>query len=284
MTVALEASQDTVDHLGPSGLAELAAHLWPANCQTCGRPLGHRPPALVVGDVVDDAVGSAIASLHHPLCRRPSWNADPEDGTTDETLVSHAVRTLLVPLQGAGGDPSAQRPALLVNPGLEQVQLRRGENDRWRVSTVGFYRRYGLRLPRAGFTLGRPVPGVRGRLAADQIVVRLGSATWSTPLHPLDLPGFADQVHELGGIVLAVSTLLHPGQLTDAAPIAAAVDAEQVAMGWVAVDLGDGPSGEHLEHVIHPTPTVLPRTFPVRRSAADRPTTRPPRHPRRGRR
>ena len=37
--------------LGEDGVAEAAASLWPEDCQTCGRPLGPRPPALCIDDL-----------------------------------------------------------------------------------------------------------------------------------------------------------------------------------------------------------------------------------------
>jgi hypothetical protein len=36
-------SSDTQDKLGRDGVAEVAASLWPVDCQTCGRPLGSLP-------------------------------------------------------------------------------------------------------------------------------------------------------------------------------------------------------------------------------------------------
>ena len=63
-------SELTRQRLGDDGLAELAACLWPVDCQSCGRLLGDDPPAVCV----DDLAGIAIASLHHPRCRLPGWN------------------------------------------------------------------------------------------------------------------------------------------------------------------------------------------------------------------
>ncbi len=58
-------SLDIEDVLGQDGVSEVAASLWPVDCQTCGQPLGSRPPALCV----DDLVGFAMATLHHGRCR-----------------------------------------------------------------------------------------------------------------------------------------------------------------------------------------------------------------------
>lgn len=54
-------SPDIEGRLGEDGVAETAASLWPEDCQTCGRPLGPRPPALCV----DDLGSFVMATLHH---------------------------------------------------------------------------------------------------------------------------------------------------------------------------------------------------------------------------
>ncbi len=66
-------SPDTRANLGPAGVAELTASLWPVDCQTCGRPLGAQPPALAV----DDVTAFAWASLHHQRCRAPGMEQWP---------------------------------------------------------------------------------------------------------------------------------------------------------------------------------------------------------------
>jgi len=44
--------------------------LWPRDCQSCGRPLGSKPPALCI----DEMGEFATASLHHPRWRPAGWN------------------------------------------------------------------------------------------------------------------------------------------------------------------------------------------------------------------
>ncbi|MEU8140151.1 hypothetical protein [Streptodolium elevatio] len=111
---ALLVDPQTQDELGPESLAEIAAHLWAADCQTCGRPLGTPPPALVVHDLP----GIATASLHHDNC------APPTQGPIRTVLApvhhhnSWTARTLLMPLMC--GDVQEHHAAMIVNPGLEE--------------------------------------------------------------------------------------------------------------------------------------------------------------------
>ncbi len=270
MTVALRTNWKIVQQLGRAGLEELAAHLWAVDCQTCGRPLGHRPPALVV----DDLIVIAAASLHHTRCRRPQWNATAQITFSGEALLSHVARTLLVPLHD-GSELVDVRPVLLVNPSLEQVQLRRGPDDRWRVSTVEIYGQDGLGPPGAGLDLEHPIAGIRGRITGAEVAVHLGPVTWSAPMEP----SVEDRVRELGGVLLAVTTMVHPGELDDPQPFIAAVASDQVAMAWVAVDGGEGPSSEQLEQLVNPQapaarvhPGEVPDLAPYSGSTYDRAT------------
>lgn len=93
MVVDFKASRKTVEQLGPDGLKELAAHLWSVDCQTCGRPLGAKAPALVINDLIV----SASASLHHRRCRRPEWNDSGQITMSGAELVSYLTRVLMGP-------------------------------------------------------------------------------------------------------------------------------------------------------------------------------------------
>ena len=50
-TVWFDAGEQTAETLGAAWL-ELAANLWPVDCQTCGRALGTDRPSLYVADLV----------------------------------------------------------------------------------------------------------------------------------------------------------------------------------------------------------------------------------------
>src|SRR5208282_1540727 len=121
-------SPDTRANLGPGGVAELTASLWPVDCQTCGRPLGSQPPALAV----DDVTAFAWASLHHKQCRVPGWNSGPVI-TQTAAGVSHRSRLVMMPTQKSprAAEPDGAMPMMVVNPGMESVTLRR-DRGRWR--------------------------------------------------------------------------------------------------------------------------------------------------------
>jgi hypothetical protein len=257
LSIALRASRRTIDELGREGLAELAEHLWAGDCQTCGRPLGDQRAALLV----DDLMASASASLHHPHCQRPEWNDSGGIKMSSAEQLTHFTCSLMIPFPAtrSDGHPVEQRPMLLVNPGLELVMLRRGPDDRWRVATVDLYAYHGLHLPSAdlrNLAPEQPVPGVQGRLTAAGLVIEFPHTSWTASVEPT----FDARVRELGGVVLAVTTMVHPGRLTTLQPLAAAVKAGQVAMGWVAVNTGDGPSGEQFEQRVHALPPAAAGT------------------------
>lgn len=255
MVVAVQASKRIERELGRSGLAELRAHLWAQDCQTCGRSLGEQRPALVVRDFA----ATANASLHHGECRRPGWEDDPRLVLVGPALVTHVTYTTLAPFEVGTG---RMVPMLLVNPGLEQVHLRRvrdaGAGGRWAVSTVEIFRQFGLDA--AGPGLAMPdhlaVAGPRGRLVGDELAMIVGPYQWSAPLGR----EVSDQIRARGGILLAVTTGIHPGEHPDAASVIAAVlvaaAAGQVAVGWVGVDASPTaetvPSNEDLERLVQP--------------------------------
>ena len=103
----------TVQMLGASGLGELAAQLWPVDCQTCGRGLAPTRPSLYVCDLGP----LAFASLHHPGCQPPEWATSPQLSSGQH--LSWTAQTFLLPAMA--GERRDDRPVFLVNPSLEQV-------------------------------------------------------------------------------------------------------------------------------------------------------------------
>src|SRR5262245_2078013 len=88
-------SPDIKDKLGDDGVSEVSGWLWPRDCQTCGRKLGARPPALCV----DDVITFALASLHHQQCRAPAW-APGLAGLPPGDMITHGTRLMLLPTDG----------------------------------------------------------------------------------------------------------------------------------------------------------------------------------------
>ena len=115
--------------LGRRGLADVGAHLWAADCQSCVQPFGAEAPALVV-DELDDV---AYASLHHERCRRSQWNDSHLITFAGGRALTFACQAFMLPLFRAALGPGDLReyPALLVNPALERVPLRR-DGRGWR--------------------------------------------------------------------------------------------------------------------------------------------------------
>ncbi|GAA5079791.1 hypothetical protein [Nocardia iowensis] len=216
----------TSERLGPDGLKDLTVHLWPHECQTCGRPFNGTRAALRV------EVGAyvATADLHHPDCCAPRWDDAPGPSSTAAT-VNFVATTVLLPIIGEQSGAEALRPFLLVNPGLEQVILAEFDEG-WRVATTNYYAQYGLTGGGSVLRIDHTVPDAIAHLGEDHTVtVRLGDlrAGWTGDCGP----EITAVVRELGGIVVAVSTAIHPALDSIVADFADAISHGQVAGGWV---------------------------------------------------
>jgi hypothetical protein len=134
MAANLLTDSTTETKLGAEVLAELAANLWPVDCQTCGRPFSRwAKPALSVQAVAD----RADASLHHRGCRLPGWR-DYEPGAESEIVAFPHVtwRAGLVLL-------SEGVPVFLANPYYELATLTKTDG-RWLVSTLDRFAEVGM--------------------------------------------------------------------------------------------------------------------------------------------
>lgn len=217
-------------NLGSAGLEDLAIHLWPHECQTCGGNLNGTRPAVRVKAWPD----MATADLHHPDCLPARW----EDTTTTSSAspstaatLNFVSRALLLPIIGERTGAEALRPFLLVNPGLEQVILAEREGY-WRVATTDYYARYGLSgggsMLRIDFTIPNAIASLD---PSDNVTVLLGDlrAGWTGECDP----ELAAYIRELGGTVVAVSTAFHPALDSILTDFADAIAIGQVAGGWV---------------------------------------------------
>ncbi|MBV9144081.1 MAG: hypothetical protein JO115_24715 [Pseudonocardiales bacterium] len=216
--------EQTAINLGREGLAELALHLWPKDCQTCGWDLGQTRPTVHVNDLIT----FASASLHHARCQPPGWTTTPV--LSSRPLLSYATQSFLLPLKEDG--KRNDRPVILVNPSLEQVLLS-SHDGHWTVNTVPFYREVGLRSPGHDFVFDAPIPDIVAILDGDELTVTLDDTgqTWSGGCTSLT----SQRVRELGGIILAISTAADPPQMQAAEQFLALMQSGQVAMGWVAL-------------------------------------------------
>src|SRR5689334_12880872 len=85
----LRINPETNSRLDRYVLDVLRANLWPANCQTCGAPLGAEGPALSV----HQKDNKATATLHHLDCRRPLWSTEAPTATPHLTSRAALVMT-----------------------------------------------------------------------------------------------------------------------------------------------------------------------------------------------
>jgi hypothetical protein len=210
--------------LDSATLHAIGRNVWPADCQSCGRPFGAELPALVVTDV---AVMS-IASLHHEKCSPPRWDDSGAITTTRQSFLSYRTFVCGVPLE-AGGQPRTL-PFAFVNPSLEQVMLTRAAGTGWGIATVQHFRDCGL----TGMALNNPSPDTRLVLRADGIgVVRLERSGESWELD-CRYPGVLDLIRGNRGIALALTTAYLPDQhFTTAEGIAYGLQSGDLALGWV---------------------------------------------------
>lgn len=235
MTVSkVRINQRTKQELGQAGINEMCRHLYAVDCQTCGRSLGVRPPAVTV----DDYGINAHAQLHHESCRKPRWTertAVVDDLSKPATLTyrPHAV----LPRYEVFPDMGLDVPILLLNPGLEAATLRRGEEG-WRVCTVERYVSYGLQVA----SIEQRVDTVAGAYVAVGGADDVSDPVLSVYIDPMRQWTTSTQ-HFIAhaairqrGLVLLVTSALDPAKLItgtfDVPELFALIDSGQCAAGW----------------------------------------------------
>ncbi|MCI3900381.1 hypothetical protein [Streptomyces spectabilis] len=213
----------TKGRLGPRVIADLKAGLWPVDCQSCGRPLG-RWPAAALEVVAEEGDGFAVASLHHPRCRRPAWQDGQPGASVERPLLSWRAGCTLLPPSGL--------PTFLVNPSYECALLRRADDTGWRVATLEPFVALGLALD---FPSRRPpvVPALSAALDGDRISVDVRHE--GGVLHAWhDVPigaDVADAVRASGDVLVAVTTLLDVSKPFPLDVLLALLGARRVALG-----------------------------------------------------
>jgi hypothetical protein len=224
MVAELWCDQKTKDKLGEAGLNGVAACLWAQDCQSCGQALGTEPPALCV----DELSGYATAGLHHRGCRPPGWNDSSLIITSSGDVLTWEACTFLLPAMA--GDRPDPRPALLVNPGLEQVTLKPADGT-WQLSYGAPFDTMGLAPPGPGLALNRPVTGATAWLGAGEISVsiELWSREYAGEAHEPTLAA----AHRLGGVLLMVTHALRPSDL-DEPSLYQLLQSGRVLCGWAA--------------------------------------------------
>lgn len=221
---------------GEPGLGKVMAWLWPADCQTCGRPLGREDPALCVDEFGD----TAAASVHHPGCRASEWN-DTGQIPSGGRYITYRTRMFLLP--ASDGAAKEYLPAFMLNPALECVFLGRDGNDSWSPQVEEPFPSCGLLPPGPDLVLDKPARGMSARVTGSGVTVLLprtaAEHVYSCPFSAGD-ERFRDAVRQKAGIMLAVTHAADP----DAEPpellgrLQQALSTGRVLLGWVP--LADG--------------------------------------------
>jgi hypothetical protein len=217
----------TWQRLGDDGLAGLAECLWPVDCQSCGGFLGDDPPAVVVDDL--DVV--ALVSLHHQRCRFPVWNDSRIVVARSAQYTTFVARMMLLPTTTGGGVVEGY-PLMLVNPGLECVQLRRTQGG-WQVGHGDRLAQAGLVRPGRDLVIGAPADGLVARVTDSSVVVVLQVPPFSVYEAPAD-ERVLNRIRALGGLLVAVTPTLNPGDLVFGDVIEALADPRTLA-GWAGL-------------------------------------------------
>ena len=222
----LDVDVETARRLGSGGLQDVWENLWPVDCQTCGSQIGAERPALYVADMVV----FVSASVHHRACQAPEWSKQPR--ISGGRHLSWRAKTLLLFGTRRTGDCD-DRPLMLVNPGLEQVVLGQTNEGR-RVNTVPYYRKLSLGTPRRDFDVDQPVSDAYVRIHRANITVRLESCSevWSCSADR----DTQDRIHELGGIILGITTAADPDDIMRYGDLFSLIDSEKLLFGWVPLE------------------------------------------------
>ena len=228
MLAELWCDQKTRDKLGEAGLAEVTANLWAQDCQTCGLALGGEPPALCM----DELTGYATAGLHHRRCRPPGWNDSSLIITASGDVLSWQACAILLP--GTAGRQLDRCPALLVNPGLEQITLTPADGT-WRPGYEAPFDALGLVPPGPGLVLNRPVRGATAWLGAGEVSVSI--ELWEREYTGQAPEQILAAARRLGAVLFMVTHALLPAEL-DEPGLYQLLQSGRVICGWAATGPG----------------------------------------------
>jgi hypothetical protein len=217
--------------LGDEGLSRVCSNLWAVDCQTCGRPLGGKAPALCVDDLSDTA---AIATLHHQACRPSSWGSEPSVG--QETQMTYLTHCILLPDEYFGGTSDSAgrlgcaRPTFVLNTWAEGVAIERDGTDRWQIVTYT-YRHLGMRPLGAEHVIGRAITAGFATLQPGAVMAHLADHAWSAPAEPW----MAECIERYQGVTLCITSALGPGTLNTEYDLLVLLADGGIELGWLAL-------------------------------------------------
>ena len=206
----------------------MCGRLWPEDCQTCGRALGGQQPALCV----DDHGAFAVASLHHPKCRRTEWNDSGSTALSDAANLSWTSRAWASLPLIRGERDADPCPFVLVNPGLEMVFLTRSA-DGWEPELAKSFPAAGLQ-PVGEVAAGRPVSGFAAELSSGTVAVRQLVPPFEVYTTGINT-AFAHQAREKGGLLFGVTHLVNPATPVTGDQMDVLMLTGSVLMGWVSL-------------------------------------------------
>jgi tetratricopeptide (TPR) repeat protein len=226
---------DIQEELDEVGLAQVKASLYPVDCQTCGLPIGSAQAVLHV----DDFGAHADAALHHSGCKASEWNRASSAGvliirdTFSEACLSWTCLPLLLPIN------AGYLPMLLVNPGLEAIQLGRNPSRQWRVQMETQYRNSGLTQ---NLLVGEPIEGATARIANGHLFVKMRTAPFQTYGCELSDQHEAE-VQKRGGLIFAVTHAVNPADVSAVHDLEPVFAGDRSLIGWVGIETqGSSPS------------------------------------------
>lgn len=228
-------SRETKGRLGQQGINEMCRHLYAVDCQTCGRGLGPKPPAVTV----DDHGDFVQAMLHHEKCTAPRWrvrNAIVVDHSAVPMLTYRVHHVMAeVPLFPADGPFT---PIVILNPGLEAINLRLDDHGHWRVDTVDFYTSFDG-VQRASRSM--PMTEITGGAIVLNPPQPDGMSSGRVYLGPLRrwasaVPRYvAEAVEHYRGAILLITTAVDPHAIDhfDQDDLTGLIDSGDCAFGWL---------------------------------------------------
>jgi hypothetical protein len=216
------------EQLGDDGVRLALASLWAVDCQTCNRPLRGDVPSLAV----DDAIAFAIATLHHQRCRPSQWKDEGSINVANSPTVSYTSLSLVLQAtEGSQGD----RAALVVNPRLEMLLLKRSPLGQWQVDVGAEFHAAGLRNPaESPLDLATPLPDARAQLRGGQVVVTLTGPPAQQYAAGANA-AFTRVLTAHRGLVLFITQAVNPPQVSNMAQLAPVLTGDRSVGGWVAL-------------------------------------------------
>jgi len=232
---AAAVSRSTEEQLAEGQLADVMEGLWPLDCQYCGLSLGAGVPAL---RVFEQPWGATASLYHLGMCRYPEWTDN--DGTRRDSSVGifkiiGSSEPRLTWTASAAHTPQIMLDdksplILLVNAGVESVELAQSEDGQWRMAPSAIHQRQGM-MP-AGHALNA-VPGA-ATVLWRQLTVKLGLEEWSSEVSR-DMKRLCKRQ---GGVLLIITSGLAPVEPSEAV-LNMALSAPDVIAGWVPIFQGE---------------------------------------------